>query len=783
MLHKTARHELPKTSLRVSPNSNLTEALSNLDVQVDLCLSGQFVDTPPVSPEDGAAYLIGASPSDAWADHALEIATKTGVGWLFSKPVDGLRAYFKPTGAFLIYTDGNWTDCGSLNGAQEISLTAAETCDLAAANSSFVQIVGNATIASFGGGKWGWRLVRYAGANTILNNNSIILKNAPCRRTAAGDWQLLRKIGNTVYEVFYAQNDLSASPASIRSMADLTGLTAAQMAAYGCVCLGGYYPESPAGGGLFVWFDADKVAASFTGTIAGNWLTVTDLSGLLKVGQIVSWPGGPSDLRITQIASLSAGIYRLSQSLTVATPTAMTASIVIDNGYAVAPSDHPNTSAYGCMLRVIDVPSDLAAEDFGARAGVTDQDQAPYIQNGIDCIARLGGGRLKLGSTRYHVSSVRISDTSVGLIGQGHGGNNPGWGDQKAATAFLHYGNTPDAMVLVQPKSTDTIALQNNSVEGIFFEGNGTAAYGLLAKSVCNGNYDINGHSLRKAVAMFTVISSSEGTISPADTQGNTITAYGDQSGLTLSGDDTGYILGFDGFYDAANPNLGANASHCTVMQVSGRHKDGHAVYFGNCDNILVIHFNLFRIPGGTGNAIRFKRGVFGTTARGNMLLWGIEGPGGIYCEGTTTDPNILGSGPNILQWRDFGNAPPVPVIEDGAVFYYAENQYPNNCRRWQSTADAVRLSSVTMDHVVHNAGYCFVAANSTATVEFPSNFHNCGIIVKAICTPTDVPVSGYKITADGATVSITNTDATRSAVFWWEVDALARPPVPDVNG
>jgi hypothetical protein len=782
MSNKTAQQE-PRQSAapRQLVNNNWMKAISNLDAQIDLCLSGLFVDTPPTSPKDGEAYLLGDTPCDAWADHALEIAIRKEGDWHFFKPIDGLRACFKPTGAFLIYANGSWTDCGSFNGTQETSIIAAEICDLATATSPFVQIAGNATIASFGEGSWSWRLVRYTGANTILNNASIILKDGTQRRTVPGDWQLLRKIGNTVHEVFYSQNGLSVLPTR-STMAELAGLTAAQMADYGSVCLAGYYPESPAGGGLFVWFDADKVAASFNGTIQNGWLTVTDQSGTLMVGQIVSWPGGPSDLRITQIMSLDTGIYCVNRALTVATPTPMTASIVIDNGYAVAPSDHPNTSLYGCMLRAIDVPSDLAAEDFGARAGVTDQDQAPFIQKGIDCIARLGGGRLKLGSKRYDVSSVRISDSCVGLIGQGHGGNNPGRDYQMAATTFCHYGSAPDAMVLIQPKPTDTIVLQNNSVEGIFFEGNDTAAYGLLVKSSGNGTYDVNGHSLRKAVAMFTVITESEGTITPADTQGNTITVYGDQSGLTLSGDDTGYILGFDGFYDASSPNLGANASHNTVIQVSGRHKDGHAVWFGNCDNIMVIHFNLYRVPGGTGNAIRFKHGIYGTTARNNMLLWGIEGPGGIYCEGSTSDPNVLGSGPNIVQWRDFGNAPPVPVIEDGAVFYYAENQFPNPCRRWQSSTGAVRLAYVTMDHVVHNAGYCAVDANSTATVEFPSNFHNSGVIVKAICTPTDVPVSGYKIAADGAGVSITNTDATRSAVFWWEVDALARLPVPSLD-
>jgi len=57
-------------------------------------------NTPPGSPADGDAYLVGASPTGAWASNANDIAiyTTANLGWVFFTPRTGMR--FHDTSTF-----------------------------------------------------------------------------------------------------------------------------------------------------------------------------------------------------------------------------------------------------------------------------------------------------------------------------------------------------------------------------------------------------------------------------------------------------------------------------------------------------------------------------------------------------------------------------------------------------------------------------------------------------------------------------------------------------------
>jgi hypothetical protein len=165
-----------------------TEALERLDALCDLYLLGQFANTPPAAPADGDAYLTGGSPGGAWTNQSYKIASCLDGGWRFYAPFNGLRAYVAPTGAFLLYLNGQWLDCSSLLSASETAIASAATCDLGAANALFVQITGTATIASFGPGAGKLRFVRFAQALTLTHNaTSLILLGNASRTTAAGD--------------------------------------------------------------------------------------------------------------------------------------------------------------------------------------------------------------------------------------------------------------------------------------------------------------------------------------------------------------------------------------------------------------------------------------------------------------------------------------------------------------------------------------------------------------------------------------------------------------------
>ena len=189
MSDSTPRLRIPElVSMQEANCATWNEALVQLDAFVDLYLLGQYVNTPPSSPADGDAYLVGGSPTGVWSGYAYKIATCIDGAWRFYIPFNGLRAYVATTSAFIVYVGGSWTDWNSLISANEVSIASAASCDLGAAGSLFVQITGNTTITSFGAGTNKLRFVRFAQALTLTHNaTSLILLGNASRSTAAGD--------------------------------------------------------------------------------------------------------------------------------------------------------------------------------------------------------------------------------------------------------------------------------------------------------------------------------------------------------------------------------------------------------------------------------------------------------------------------------------------------------------------------------------------------------------------------------------------------------------------
>lgn len=117
MSDNTPRLRIPElVSMQEANCVTWNEALLQLDAFVDLYLLGQFVDTPPSSPADGDAYLIGGAPTGAWSGYAYKIASCLDGAWRFCTPFNGLRACVAETGRFIFYKDGAWIDALSLPG-------------------------------------------------------------------------------------------------------------------------------------------------------------------------------------------------------------------------------------------------------------------------------------------------------------------------------------------------------------------------------------------------------------------------------------------------------------------------------------------------------------------------------------------------------------------------------------------------------------------------------------------------------------------------------------------
>src|SRR5579875_2895752 len=90
------------------------DALVRLDALIDLYILDRDLSAPPASPSDGDAYIVGASPSGAWAGQAGNIAYLIDGGWRFYVPVKGLVAYIADEQKMLVFTASGWVDLVSV---------------------------------------------------------------------------------------------------------------------------------------------------------------------------------------------------------------------------------------------------------------------------------------------------------------------------------------------------------------------------------------------------------------------------------------------------------------------------------------------------------------------------------------------------------------------------------------------------------------------------------------------------------------------------------------------
>jgi hypothetical protein len=84
------------------------EALRILDTLVQLAVLDRDLSAPPGSPTEGQRWIVGASPTGAWAGHANHIAAWQDDAWQFSIPRVGWLAYVTDENSLLAWDGGAW---------------------------------------------------------------------------------------------------------------------------------------------------------------------------------------------------------------------------------------------------------------------------------------------------------------------------------------------------------------------------------------------------------------------------------------------------------------------------------------------------------------------------------------------------------------------------------------------------------------------------------------------------------------------------------------------------
>lgn len=93
------------------------EALRTLDALVQLAVVDRDLDTPPAAPDEGARYIVGASPTGEWAGHARAISAWQDGAWAFYAPRVGWIAWVQDEDLAVAWDGASWTALGGGSGS------------------------------------------------------------------------------------------------------------------------------------------------------------------------------------------------------------------------------------------------------------------------------------------------------------------------------------------------------------------------------------------------------------------------------------------------------------------------------------------------------------------------------------------------------------------------------------------------------------------------------------------------------------------------------------------
>jgi hypothetical protein len=90
----------------------VNEALFRIDTVLNNGIIDRDLNTPPVSPLEGATYIVAASPTGAWAGKANQIAYFQQI-WRFILPKAGLAVWVIDEGKQYIFNGSDWSEIPS----------------------------------------------------------------------------------------------------------------------------------------------------------------------------------------------------------------------------------------------------------------------------------------------------------------------------------------------------------------------------------------------------------------------------------------------------------------------------------------------------------------------------------------------------------------------------------------------------------------------------------------------------------------------------------------------
>lgn len=180
----------------IDPAAGLNISLNTIDALLQVLVQTVGANTPPAGVE-GQRFIVGTSPTGAWAGQANKLARFLNGVWTFYNAryavnaADGLW-YVRSGATWASLAGGTFTGgtlTSALNEAPIVTLASASTVNIGAASANTISISGTTTITALGTIASGAvRQIVFQGVLTLTHNGtSLILPTAANITTAAGD--------------------------------------------------------------------------------------------------------------------------------------------------------------------------------------------------------------------------------------------------------------------------------------------------------------------------------------------------------------------------------------------------------------------------------------------------------------------------------------------------------------------------------------------------------------------------------------------------------------------
>lgn len=106
---QTDRFKLPLLEAGQAQKELLhNESVTAIDSLLHACIEDDEIDTPPSGPAMGQCWIVGSSPSGAWAGQEECVAAWTDGGWRFFAPLAGMEFWHVTDQCRIAYDGTAW---------------------------------------------------------------------------------------------------------------------------------------------------------------------------------------------------------------------------------------------------------------------------------------------------------------------------------------------------------------------------------------------------------------------------------------------------------------------------------------------------------------------------------------------------------------------------------------------------------------------------------------------------------------------------------------------------